>query len=162
MSVIAEQIKAFRDKVEKRCKVVHGESQNLLQGMIIDRTPINTGRAKANWQSTRLSPAVDSIYIDTSNYISQFDSRTSAPYIPLIKNTIDNGKKEMQKIGTDETTFIVNNVNYVWNLEFGIWDETGSPSMQAPNGMARISCANWDEIGGIVPQALANTLKLVP
>jgi hypothetical protein len=162
MSTFTEQIKAFRDKVEKRAKLVHGESQNLLQGMIIDKTPINTGRAKANWQSTRLTPAIDGIYIDTKSYITYFDKRSSAPYIPYIKQTIENGKKEMWQIGTDETTYIINNVNYVWNLEFGIWDDTGSPSSQAPNGMARISIADWSTTGGIVDQALVETLRLVP
>ena len=162
MSILAQQLQAFRNKVEQRCKVVHAESQNILQGMIIDKTPINTGRAKANWQSTRLSPAVDSIYVDTNNYVAYYDKRSSAPYIPYIKQTLENGKKEMQKIGTDETTYIVNNVNYVWNLEYGIWNDTGSPSDQAPNGMARISANEWNMPGGIIAQALTETLRTVP
>lgn len=94
-------------------------------GGIVRKTPVDTGRAKGNWQISVGSPATDAIdRTDTTKLGSanqaQFSDAQSAV----------NGYKGRGDI------IIRNNVEYIVGLEYGT-------SKQAPAGMVRVTVAKW-------------------
>lgn len=90
---------------------------------IIERTPIDTGRAKGNWL-----PAYGSADTDTS------ESRTASEAIAALSV-----KFTVAEVGRNSSIFITNSLPYVNRLEYGY-------SKQAPNGMVRLSVAEFREI----------------
>jgi hypothetical protein len=101
-----------------------------LLSRIVDRTPVDTGRARANWQvslsSPRLSEAsyTNSEKIPQGNQESAIAGRAKAKGAAIVKNA-----QEGQDI------WITNNLPYINRLETGTWSD------QAPQGMVAISIA---------------------
>ena len=99
-----------------------------LYGAIIKDTPVDTGRAKGNWQTTLGSPAVGVI------------ERTSED------GAIAEMNEEVAKFKGDTTMYLTNNLPYIGTLEYGGYG-TGDGatekttrdgfSIQAPYGMVR-------------------------
>lgn len=147
MDTFAQQIEAFKKKVEERARIVHANATTILQQNIIRDTPIKTGRAKANWQATIGAQASTSLYMENAE---------SGTYEPEITATVERGKDELVYIGIDDTSYIGNCLTYIVKLEFDAW------SLQAPNGMVRINTTSeiWNNL--VIPEALAKTLAQVP
>jgi len=80
---------------------------------IVERTPVDTGRAKGNWQP--------SLHTFKSGTVAGTDNP-----IPAIRMVADKAKG-------DETMCLVNNLEYIVPLEYG------HSQQQAPAGMVRIS-----------------------
>lgn len=93
----------------------------LFNSVILD-TPVDTGRARANWQVSTGAQKTD--VIDSTNGQRAIDE----------VETVVNASPE------DETIFLTNNVPYISFLEYG-------SSKQAPAGMVR---KNMARIWGII------------
>lgn len=104
-------IKKFTDKVGLKLSQVIEVVSIELYNRITDKTPVDTGRARANWN----------ISATTKNQ-SVTDETKRQSVISL------SGLKE----GQDNVVWITNNLEYVFSLEKG-------SSTQAPNGMVDIS-----------------------
>jgi hypothetical protein len=100
-------------------KVVRGTLIDLAQKVII-RSPVDTGRFRNNWNCSIDTP---NSAITTSTDAS--GSKAKAQAVNTIKS-LDMGS----------TFYMTNNLPYAKRLEFG-W------SAQAPNGMARITVAEF-------------------
>lgn len=98
---------------DKFCKKVVFD----MHRMIVERTPVDTGRAKANTQI-----AINNMPLES---VLEFDKNGQA--------TIRKGQMIMQNFKLGDTVFIYNNVSYIIPLEFY------EHSKQAPNGMFRIT-----------------------
>ena len=94
---------------------------NLLS-RIVYRTPVDTGRARANWQVSNVSP--------NTNERKRF--KKNQPNA-VATDTVARGQKNIDKNKEGQSIFIANNLPYIQRLESGTW------SKQAPQGMVAIS-----------------------
>lgn len=99
---------------------------------VILGTPVDTGRARANWL-----PSVNS-YV--SSPIPKVD--------PTGNNTI--GLVNAMRFGMGDVVYLTNNLPYIYRLEYEGW------SKQAPNGMVRVNMAR---IQSIVANAVRDAKK---
>ena len=97
-----------------------------LSSSIVLKTPVDTGRARANWQMTIGQPA--------SGTVETVDKRG--------RSTIAAGRDAVKQ-APGNVFWITNNLPYISVLEYGLYNDgpntTGGFSKQAPNGMVRIS-----------------------
>lgn len=101
-------------------KTIHAAKVELFKSIILD-TPVDTGLARGNWQTTTGSPASGSL------------ERTDPSGAQAIAEAIAN-------MGTaQDTTYLTNNLPYIEALEYG-------HSQQAPNGMVRKNIARFKRI----------------
>jgi len=87
-------------------------------GRIIKRTPVDTGRARGNWN----------LSIDT------IDSSTIEETDRTGSTTLMKARSNVAPATIDDTVFIANGLPYIKRLENG-WSE------QAPKGMVRLTAA---------------------
>jgi hypothetical protein len=95
---------------------------------VIKDTPVKSGRAKGNWQTSITSPK--SGVLDRTGDAVAINEATS----------------ESAKFGMGKVIYLANNLPYIYRLEFLGW------SIQAPDGMARKNVAR---IQSIVRKAVA-------
>jgi hypothetical protein len=97
-----------------------------LTSSIILKTPVDTGRARANWQTTLGAPATGTV---------ASTDKGGAASITAASNAASKAKGNV--------FWITNNLPYIAVLEYGLYGEgpntIGGFSKQAPNGMVRIS-----------------------
>lgn len=114
-------------RVNKRIDTVIRKSTIELFGSVIKMTPVDTGRAKGNWQCSIGSPItsetdrLDSAKLDSTN--------GSVAYADVVKTVK----------GTGNVVWLSNNVPYIQRLEYG-------SSKQAPSGMVRLSVQRFGSI----------------
>jgi len=111
--------------IRKLNKIVKVAAMELFKSVIM-MTPVDTGRAKGNWQCTMTKPA-DGI-IDSE----QSEEATIAKMMEItLKSSIRKG------------IFLTNNLPYIQKLEYGGYGQgpktEGGYSKQAPAGMVRVS-----------------------
>lgn len=118
--------KKILDKINKIQSETQEVFQEFAQGVgerMIDRTPVDTGRAKGNWQTKLNETPTESLL--------RYD-----------KEGVE-AKEELREVTSkatvDDKITISNCVTYTENLEYG-------SSKQAPEGMVRITVAEADEI----------------
>ena len=90
---------------------------------VVQKTPVDTGRARGNWQI--------SVGTDSTGKLDRDDKKAKGSKPSFLSD-------EASKLGGckgDETIYISNNLPYIKNLEYG-------SSKQAPNGMVGITMAN--------------------
>lgn len=101
---------------------------------VIKRTPVETGRARANWQTSIGKPD----YTITEQSDKSGDGAISRALAVLSKRK------------GDAPAFLANSLPYVPKLEYGGYSEgprtEGGFSRQAPKGMVRITIAEFDQI----------------
>lgn len=102
--------------------VVRKVSLDLHRSVVL-KTPVDTGRARANWQA--------GVNIAPSGSLHQEDKTGSA--------TIDTVKRILAAVKAGDVIWIVNNVEYITHLEKG-------SSKQAPAGMMRVTLRNYPGI----------------
>jgi hypothetical protein len=96
-----------------------------LLSRIVDRTPVDTGRARANWQVSLSSPRyANKDKLPQGRQESAVAGRAKAKGAAILRNA-----QEGQDI------WITNNLPYINRLETGTWSD------QAPQGMVAISIA---------------------
>lgn len=128
MPSFTSQLNKFQDKTaQKTVDVLRMSSLEVFKRLVL-RSPVDTGRFLANWQ-TGVNETPDGM-------LDAFD-KTGGPTISNNDGTI-----AMARIG--DSLFIVNNLPYAKKLEDG-------HSQRAPQGMVAITVAEWD---GIVADAL--------
>jgi hypothetical protein len=122
----ALDLSKFAEKAGEAANAVISKICLDLTSNIILKTPVDTGRARANWQ-TGVNQA-------PSNEISATDKSGSA--------TISAAARDVQN-APGNVFYITNNLPYIASLEFGLYrpgpNTVGGFSKQAPSGMVRIS-----------------------
>lgn len=111
--------------IRKLNKIVKVAAMELFKSVIM-MTPVDTGRARGNWQCTMTRPA-DGV-IDSE----QSEEATIAKMVETtLKSSIRKG------------IFLTNNLPYIQKLEYGGYGQgpktEGGYSKQAPAGMVRVS-----------------------
>ncbi|MCU0943703.1 MAG: HK97 gp10 family phage protein [Hydrogenophaga sp.] len=113
-------LRAFEKKFEDRTDALIRAAALDALGAIVQRTPVDTGRARANWQVTIGAPAGGTVTtLDPSGALARAKAL---------------GALASFKGGS--SVFIVNNLPYILPLEYG-------SSKQAPAGMVRITLREW-------------------
>jgi len=100
-----------------------------LMNRIVLKTPVDTGRARGNWQLTQRSPAEDMVP-ETSAKVSSSETPPSA----ILKEAEQTASGA--QLGDD--IWISNNLPYIEALEEG-------HSQQAPHGMVALSLAEAEQ-----------------
>jgi len=98
----------------------------ILRGTVL-RTPVDTGRARANWQVTIGAPA--------SGEVDALDKDGGA--------TMESGVGALSGMPPFASIWITNNLPYINRLEFDSW------SSQAPDGMLRVTVAEVEAQFGV-------------
>ena len=121
-----------------------------LYSSIVKKTPVDTGRARANWNVSvgKEDTSVD----DASQYKNKKkDGGSSKPPVKLKYKNMDS----IPEPSGDESIFISNNLPYIGTLEYGGYpnppDKDGGKtvngfSKQAPEGMVGVTLANNEAI----------------
>ncbi len=116
MSSFKLDVSKFIDKASKTADAeVRKICLDLVTGIVL-KTPVDTGRARANWFTSIGSP--------TDNTTESTDSNGSA--------TIASSLGAISK-ATGNVLWITNNLPYIYRLEFDSWSD------QAPSGMVRVT-----------------------
>ncbi len=124
----------YAKKKQVEIKEVRKAYAFALYSSIVKKTPVDTGRARGNWNVSVGSP-------DTST-----TETTQQKY---------NSKESIPTPNGDESIFISNNLDYIEKLEYGGYPNPpkgGSGktvngfSKQAPNGMVGVTLANNENI----------------
>ena len=127
----ADDMKAWAAKtIEKSERAIIGIRSGVSDS-IINKTPIDTGFARGNWQASIGSPE--------TSVIERYD--TESGYAP----TSGEGKSlyeanNVAVMDIDKDFYLTNNVEYIFNLEYF------NGSNQAPQGMVRITVADYQNI----------------
>ena len=109
-------IRAFAEKAGKNADAkVRIICLDLLSGIVLN-TPVDTGRARANWQTSIGAPK--------STQLEATDKSGEA--------TIANAQDDVAN-AAGNIFWITNNLPYIYRLEYEGW------SQQAPRGMVRLS-----------------------
>lgn len=126
-------------RVNRRIDTVIRKSTIELFGSVIKMTPVDTGRAKGNWQCTLSSPARGEIdRLDGAGLGSTNGSAAYGDVLTTVK-------------GTGSVVYLTNNVPYIGKLEY-----IPNYSKQAPNGMVRLSLQRF---GGIFAEMSKKSLS---
>ena len=97
---------------------------------VVKDTPVDTGRARGNWQTSMGNPASGTIDREgESGALSEISSEVSG-------------------FGAGKVIYLTNNLPYIYRLEFDGWSD------QAPQGMLRKNVARIQQI--VAKQARAN------
>ena len=133
MGDFAMQIKQFNAKTEKQGSALVRKICLDLSRRIIKKTPVDTGRARANWQASITTPA---------SVIIELNDKSGAQSIAKAGAVASNA--------WGNVFYLTNNLPYAAVLEYGLYGTGASAtektngtgySVQAPNGMVRVSIA---------------------
>lgn len=117
----AKDIEAWAKKVQLAAEDVPAVVCLTLSTSIIERSPVDTGRFRGNWQATIASPA--------SGETSDTD-KTGATAIARAGSVSQKASGSLY--------YLVNNLPYARRLEYGY-------SQQAPGGMVRVSVQEFHQ-----------------
>lgn len=117
-------IKAFAKKTGQKADEQAIATLFKLNSLVVDRTPVDTGRARGGWIASVGSP-------------SRSKGRASKKGQGVIRNANTQAEKAVKN---KDIYYLTNNVQYIAVLEYG-------SSAQAPNGMIRVS---MQEIEGLI------------
>ena len=118
-----------------------------LYSSIVKKTPVDTGRARGNWNIT----------------VGHDDTTASTRTKPQFKNV-----DEVPKVEGDETIYISNNLPYITKLEYGGYPNPpkggkgktiNGYSKQAPEGMVGVTLANNKNIFDSAVRAVKGRTK---
>lgn len=109
-------LKEFADSIPAQVGQLHRAV--MLEGLkgIVQMTPVDTGRARGNWQVTMDSPAAGEV-----------DAEDKSGGVTLAKGT-----QGIQQVQPYSVSWITNNLDYIESLESG-------HSQQAPHGMLNVT-----------------------
>lgn len=128
MTTFALDMKKFAERVEQDADVlVRTICLDLLKDIVLN-TPVDTGRARANWLCSIGTPQSGTISFSAdsgSGVTAPRDSAGSA-------DAIAKGQVAVAQ-ATGNIFWITNNLPYISRLEFDQWSD------QAPNGMVRLA-----------------------
>jgi len=128
MTTFSLDVKAFAEKAGKDADAIISKVCLDLLSDIVLNTPVDTGRARANWQCSVGSPASGEISFASDagkGITAPSESSASAYAISAGANAVASAPRNI--------FWITNNLPYIYRLEFDEW------SNQAPNGMVRLA-----------------------
>lgn len=119
---LSDDIRRFNEKaIKAHDKIARTATLELFSG-VIKATPVDTGRARGNWQTTVGTPA--------KGRLEREDKSGSEAIAEVEVKTPE---------GAGQVTMLTNNLPYIDELEFG-------SSQQAPQGMVRTNFARVQEM----------------
>jgi hypothetical protein len=128
MTTFSLDIKAFAERVEKNAdQVISKVCLDLLSDIVLN-TPVDTGRARANWQCSIGAPASGEVSYNSDagkGIAAPKESGASAYAIAAGATSVASAPRNI--------FWITNNLPYINRLEFDQW------SNQAPSGMVRLA-----------------------
>ncbi len=119
MSSFALDVKAFAERAGKAADLVVRKICLDLFSDITNNTPVDTGRARANWFASVNAPVTATV---------QFGGNSASAAGEAIANA-----QSAVAQAPGNVFWISNNLPYIYRLEFEGW------SKQAPNGMVRLA-----------------------
>lgn len=130
--------RSYRSQIAKVKRKLREQPARFLRALateaharVILRTPVDTGRARANWQ-LRIGPPASGVVEGTD---------------PGGAATIAEGRAVLRALRYGESVSIVNNLPYIHALEHG-------HSRQAPSGMVAVTVAELRPLADAVAAAL--------
>lgn len=118
MTTFAADLSRFAQKSEAAVDTIVRKVTFDLFADVVRRTPVDTGRLKANWQASQNVPVTGTLTATDAS------GATTIAQLPL-------------KIGgAGSLTYLSNNLPYAHRIEFDGWSHT-----KAPAGMVRVSMA---------------------
>lgn len=129
-------VKAWAEKVRAKADANVRAITVALFSSVIQSTPVDSGRARGNWQTTVDVPA--------SGTVERDDPSGAKAVADITKNMGGAGK----------VTYLTNNLPYIDVLEYGLYPDPAKHgtktkdgfSKQAPQGMVRVNMARIQEI----------------
>lgn len=118
-----KNIGSWVDRVNNRNDKVFRSVALRVFGSVVFRTPVDTGRARGNWQTD--------INKDNDSELSFDDKGGLMVY--------RKAQQASSKLKTGDQFYLFNNLPYVSRLEQG-------SSLQAPSGMVKVTVANYKNI----------------
>lgn len=118
-----DDLRAFEKKATSRIRLFRRALIMKVSARVILRTPVDTGRARANWQATLSAPA--------SGVVDSVD-KTGETALAAVRS-----ESEKTWSDDDRSFFLTNNLPYIEALENG-------HSQQAPAGMVAITIAEFE------------------
>lgn len=144
-----DDLAAFAQKVKRRVWIARRKIALDVFSRVILRTPVDTGRARANWQ-TSIGSASGGVTEETD----KAGGATIGKILPAVAGAET----------TDATMYLTNNLPYIGVLESGGFPnpaENGTKtengfSIQAPSGMVGITVTEFDGIARSAIEAAKN------
>lgn len=134
MSDFALDIKKFAESFDEGAEVAVKGVAISLWSAIIKTTPVDEGRARANWFSTGQMPS--------TKLTQQEDTSKDG------NDTASNAAVAVDKLKDWSVITLTNNLPYINVLEFGGYNDgpktTGGYSKQAPQGMVRANIKRFN------------------
>jgi hypothetical protein len=128
MTTFTLSMKAFAEKAGEAADVlIRTVCLDLLKDIVLN-TPVDSGRARANWQCSIGTPVSGQIAFSADSGKGIQAPRESA----ASADAINRGQAAVSQ-ATGNVFWISNNLPYIYRLEFEGW------SKQAPNGMVRLA-----------------------
>ena len=128
----------FAEKAGDAAKAMIGKICLDLTYRIILKTPVDTGRARANWQASIGQPVSNTI-----QFTGDTGSNARAPNRSAASEFAKANAEAAALQAPGNIFYITNNLPYIASLEFGLYrpgpKTIGGFSLQAPSGMVRIS-----------------------
>lgn len=124
-------LKKFADKTGRQLAEVTKETAFDLFSRIVDKTPVDTGRARASW-ALQEGGMNDSVHpeIPETNKLSREQASAAAQQ-----------NKGPVSDKPHKVIYVFNNLPYIRKLEYGRHEKPPSGSEQAPEGMVDLSLA---------------------
>jgi hypothetical protein len=122
MSDFVVQIQQFGKVTEDQLKLILRKTALDILKKIVERTPVDTGRARGGW-----TVALNTVPGGSPDGVD-----------PSGSATISDGEAAILRAGLADSIVIVNGVEYIRYLEEG-------HSKQAPNGMVALTLAEFDK-----------------
>ncbi|RZJ12073.1 MAG: HK97 gp10 family phage protein [Rubrivivax sp.] len=117
----AEDIQRFADKTKLKIETVVRKAVIDLQGGVVLRSPVDTGRFRSNWMAG----------IGTFNKATTTDTdKTGAVSLARVEPALANWSP-------GQAICLSNSLPYAYRLEFDGW------SKQSPGGMVRLTVQDW-------------------
>ena len=120
----SRQLDALTDHIEGNITAVIRKACVDLYRRIVERTPVDSGRAKASWSISTTG---------TDTITEHADGWSHNELLEIIRNNVSDFEFTIH----DDKVLIVNNVEYISVLE------SGNGSGQAPQGMVAVSLAEF-------------------
>ena len=140
MKSFAADLRKFAQATERNLNDTVRQVVLELGTRIVQRSPVDTGRFRGNWQIAAGGP----------------DVRTNEPFDKQAlgsqpsATTFDRWKGEVNAATIGSTLYITNSLPYAARLEYEGW------SQQAPAGMVRVTVTEYEQI---IRQAIAKVKK---
>lgn len=119
----AERMRQYGERVERNATVIKRKVALAVDAEVVVQTPVDTGRARSNWQASLNAPAAGTI----EAYAPGKGGNTAGPNTQA---ALDQAKSVIAGAGQESEINITNNLPYIARLNDG-W------SAQAPAGYVR-------------------------